>query len=72
MGRSGYDTTGLGGFVRPHPRSAGGNKAGGGQKGAGSVVGPERAGQMQQAQTAAGSASASGKNRGGSAAPPKK
>ncbi|GKT42501.1 uncharacterized protein ColSpa_02682 [Colletotrichum spaethianum] len=69
MGRSGYDTTGLGGFVRANPRPAGGNKAGGGQKGGGSSAGP---GQMQQAQTGAGSALASGKNRGVSAAPPKK
>ncbi|EFQ26561.1 hypothetical protein CGRA01v4_09252 [Colletotrichum graminicola] len=76
MGRSGYDTTGLGGFVRRNPRPAGGSKAGeGGQKGGtNAVAGQERTAQTQQSHTAAaaGSASASAKNRGGGAAPPKK
>ncbi|KAK1998203.1 hypothetical protein LX36DRAFT_656802 [Colletotrichum falcatum] len=75
MGRSGYDTTGLGAFVWSKPRPAGGSKAGGGgQKGGMSavVVGQEWTGQTLQSHTGAGSASAPAKNRGGGAAPPKK
>jgi len=75
MGRSGYDTTGLGGFVRRNPRPAGCSNAGeGGQKGGTSaVVGQERTLQTQKSHAAAaGSASASVKNRGGGATPPKK
>ncbi|WQF83046.1 hypothetical protein CDEST_08060 [Colletotrichum destructivum] len=75
MGRSGYDTTDLGSFVRSNPRWAGGNRAGAGagQKSAGKAFGPPvTTGPMQQAGSAAGSASASSKNRGGGAVPPKK
>ncbi|KAK2048738.1 hypothetical protein LZ31DRAFT_591411 [Colletotrichum somersetense] len=63
MGRRGYDTTGLGGLVRPNPRPAGGSKAGGGcQKGGKSAMTGQECTQQSHA-AAAGSASASATDR---------
>ncbi|WYZ39300.1 hypothetical protein EsH8_III_001214 [Colletotrichum jinshuiense] len=70
MGRSGYDTTDLGVFGRPSPRSAGGNKSGA-NKAAG-ASGAEKPRQTQAGAGNGGSASMSGASRGGSAAQPKK